>query len=65
MSTFLLRRGKGSLRRKAHLARYDEFGEIAGAWCHRGGFDVSSNVPWGCRQCKDCLRRMAAARRQS
>lgn len=59
--TYLLRRGKGSLRRKAHLARYNQFGQIAGPWCHRTGFNLTSNVPWGCKTCKDCLRKMAQA----
>lgn len=60
---YLLRRGPGSLRRKAHLARYDAFGNIAGAWCHRTGFNLTSNVPWGCKTCKDCLRKMDEAPR--
>jgi hypothetical protein len=56
--TFLIKRGKRARLRiaTAHVARYDPHGNIAGAWCHRTGFDLSSNVPWGLRRCKDCLR---------
>lgn len=60
--TFLIKRGKRAVRgqARAHLARYDAHGRIAGAWCWRTGFDVSSNVPWGLRTCKDCTRRAAS-----
>lgn len=59
MATFLLRRGKGSLRRVAHLAHFDPHGEIDQSWCGRSDFDLSSNVPWGQPICKNCLRRAA------
>ena len=56
--TFLIRRGKRARNRqaRAHLARFDTDGQIVGAQCWRSGFDLSSNVPWGLRTCKDCLR---------
>ena len=60
MSAYLLRRGPGALRRKAHLARYDAHGEIAGSWCGRP-YNVVSNVPWGCRTCKVCVTKAAAS----
>ena len=58
MTTFLIRRGKRAVRRRAvaHIGRFNQRGEMVGAWCGRG-FDMQSNVPWGLRQCKDCLRR--------
>lgn len=56
---FLIRRGPRAVNRQAvaHIARFDNRGEVAGAWCWRTGFNMQSNVPWGLRQCKDCLRR--------
>jgi hypothetical protein len=54
--TYLLRRGRGYRRRKAHLARYDSYGRITGAWCGRP-YNLTSNVTWGCNRCKDCIRR--------
>lgn len=58
-TTFLIRRGRRAVNRRAvaHIARFDQKGRVAGAWCQRTGFDMASNVPWGLRQCKDCLRR--------
>ena len=58
-ATFLIKRGPRARRRiaTAHLAVFDRYGEVSGAWCGRTGFDLSSNVPWGLRRCKDCLRR--------
>jgi heterodisulfide reductase subunit C len=61
LSAFLLRRGKGSLRRKAHLAHYDQFGEIDRTWCGRTDWNLVSNVPWGCSTCKHCLAAVARA----
>lgn len=58
--TYLLRRGPGSLRRKAHLAKYDVLGRIVGAWCGRP-YNLTSNVPWGCKTCRDCARRRGQA----
>jgi hypothetical protein len=62
VTTYLIKRGKRAVQRiaKAHLARYDARGEIAGPFCHRSGFDVSSNVPWGLAICRDCLRKWRA-----
>lgn len=62
MTTFLIKRGKRARLNiaKAHIATYDRFGEISGAWCGRTGFDLSSNVPWGLKRCKDCIRKMQA-----
>jgi len=59
--TYLIRRGTAAVQRRAraHIARYDPHGQIAGAWCWRTGFDMSSNVPWGLKVCKDCRRREA------
>jgi hypothetical protein len=61
--TYLIKRGPRARRRiaVAHLARYDSFGEISGAWCERTGFDLTSNVPWGLRRCKDCSRHSSVA----
>lgn len=58
-TTFLMKRGQRALKRqaRAHLAQYNKYGEIVGAWCWRSGFDMSSNVPWGRRVCKDCRAR--------
>lgn len=58
--TYLIKRGPRARQRKAvaHLATFDRWGEIAGAWCGRDDFNLTSNVPWGLRRCKDCLRRM-------
>ena len=58
---YLLKRGRGSRRRKAHLAQYDRLGNISGSLCGRsppGGFDLSSNVPWGRPSCKLCRREL-------
>jgi hypothetical protein len=62
--TYLIKRGRRARYRlaKAHLAHYNGFGQIDGAWCGRSGFDLSSNVPWGLKMCKDCLRRTAVRR---
>lgn len=60
MSDYLLRRGPGYARRKAHLARYNPHGEIAGSWCGRP-YNLVSNVPWGCKTCKVCLAKARAA----
>jgi hypothetical protein len=63
--TYLLRRGgPNALRRKAHLARYDQFGNIAASWCGRP-YNLTSNVPWGLPRCKDCTRKAAAAAYQT
>lgn len=60
MSQFLIKRGKAAVngKRKAHLAKYDAAGNITGAFCREvvdAGW-ISSNVPWGLKQCKHCLR---------
>ena len=59
MTTFLIKRGKAAVkgRRHAHLAKFDPHGEIAGAWCGASGLDLSSNVPWGLKACKHCIKR--------
>lgn len=64
MSMYLIKCGRRARQRTAtaHIARYDQFGAIAGAWCWRTGFDLSSNVTWGLRRCKDCLSRIEHAR---
>lgn len=56
--TFLIKRGKRARKSeaRAHIARYGARGEIAGAWCPFRGYDMSSNVPWGLRQCRHCVR---------
>jgi hypothetical protein len=63
--TYLLKRGEASIRfrRRAHLARYDQFGQIAGAWCPQvvNGQWMSSNVPWGLYTCKHCKSAQARA----
>jgi hypothetical protein len=64
---YLLQRGPGSLRRVAHLQLHDQFtGKPTGEpLCGiRRPFNLNSNVPWGCRTCKNCLKaasRMAVA----
>lgn len=59
--TYLIKRGPRARRRiaSAHIAKYDVHGNIAGAWCGRD-YNLTSNVPWGLRRCKDCARRSAA-----
>lgn len=56
--TYLLKRGQRTVkhRRHAHLAKYDAHGQIVGAWCPEQGFGISSNVPWGLKTCKHCIR---------
>jgi hypothetical protein len=56
-ATFLIRRGKRAVNRKAraHLARYDQRGQVVGAMCGVG-YDISSNVPWGLKVCANCRR---------
>lgn len=63
MSTFLIKRGKRALRRtaRAHLARFDQHGQVAGAWCGYAGTDLQSNVPWGLKVCAHCARKAVAA----
>lgn len=66
--TYLLKRGRGSLRRVVHLASFDQFGEptmqpICG---HSNGlvFDTTSNVPWGlplCLRCRGAAKRRSAS----
>jgi len=55
--TYLIKRGKRARYRvaRAHIARFNGLGQIVGAWCGRDNFDLSSNVPWGLKRCKDCL----------
>lgn len=54
---YLLKRGKGSRRRVAHLCGYDP---VTGhptmvPFCgQRLDFNLTSNVPWGQRTCKRC-----------
>ena len=57
---YLIRRGKKALYRqsRAHLAHYDPQGRIDRAWCGRTNFDLSSNVPWGLKVCKQCRQRL-------
>lgn len=54
---YLIKRGADARRGRAHahIARYDRFGQISGAWCPATGFDLSSNVPWGLKVCRHCL----------
>lgn len=59
-TTFLLKRGRHRKKAVAHIAKYDAFGEISGSWCGSTLFDVSSNVPWGRRQCRNCVRKYLA-----
>jgi hypothetical protein len=56
--TFLIKRGKAAVQFKAraHIARYNAHGQFVGAWCPYRGYDLSSNVPWGLRQCRHCVR---------
>ena len=65
--TYLLRRGKGSRRRKAHICLHDPLtGQpIMRAVCGIDyPFNLTSNVPWGQPRCKNCLRRIADAARE-
>ena len=57
MATFLIKRGKAALYRKsrAHIAKFNADGELIGAWCGFTGCNMSSNVPWGLRQCRHCV----------
>lgn len=56
--TYLIKRGRRAVskRNHAHLARYDAHGEIDGAWCPASGFDLVSNVPWGLKTCRHCIK---------
>lgn len=65
MTTFLIKRGKAAVngKRHAHIARYNAAGNVDGAFCREqvdSGW-ISSNVPWGLKQCKHCLRAYWAA----
>lgn len=60
-ATFLIKRGKAAVqgKRKAHLARLNPVtGQVVGALCREkvGADWISSNLPWGLKQCKHCLR---------
>ena len=62
MATFLIKRGKRAVARqsRAHIARLNPVtGEIIGALCREqvDGNWMSSNVPWGLKQCKHCLKK--------
>lgn len=66
MTTFLIKRGAAAVagKRHAHIARMSTVtGDILGALCREkvDGQWISSNVPWGLRQCKHCLRAYWAA----
>lgn len=59
--TFLIKRGTAALKgkRHAHIARlHPVTGVVVGALCREvvDSSWVSSNVPWGLKQCKHCLR---------
>jgi hypothetical protein len=57
--TYLLKRGRGSLRRVAHLGAHDPLtGKVSFQPICSTPIDVNmaSNVPWGCPTCKKCLR---------
>ncbi len=58
--SYLLKRGRGSLRRVVHLCRYDQSGNrTMEPICGRSGglrFDTTSNVPWGLPLCKWCRK---------
>jgi hypothetical protein len=61
---YLMRRGKGALRRVVHLTPYDPItgNPTMEPLCGRSNgivFNMTSNVPWGQPCCKRCL---AAAR---
>lgn len=55
--SYLIQRGPRARagKAKAHLARYDQWGNIAGSWCG-AAYSLASNVPWGLKCCKHCLR---------
>lgn len=58
--TFLLKRGRGAMRRVAHLSLHDAatgqptFRPLCGD--KRLRFDLTSNVPWGRPRCRRCMR---------
>lgn len=56
--TYLIKSGAPALKKKrhAHLPKYNAHGQIIGAWCPATGLDMSSNVPWGLKTCKHCIR---------
>lgn len=58
--TYLLKRGKGALRRKVHITLHDPItGEPTmepACGDHRLDFDTTSNVPWGRPLCKRCRK---------
>jgi hypothetical protein len=54
---YLMKRGKGALRRTVHLTPSDPFGNptmepLCGR--HTVDFNMTSNVPWGRPLCKRC-----------
>jgi hypothetical protein len=58
--TFLLRRGRGSLRRKVHIVTFDvRTGKpTMQALCGLDyPFNMTSNVSWGLPLCKRCAKR--------
>lgn len=61
MNRYLYRRGRGAHRRVMHLAHYDAFGRIDGAWCGMPNLDTSINVPLGRPRCKRCSKKVAEA----
>jgi hypothetical protein len=56
--TYLIKRGPAAVKGRchAHLAKYNNHGRIVGPWCPATGLDMSSNVPWGLKTCKHCIR---------
>ena len=56
--SYLLKRGKGALRRVVHLTGFDprtgESTMIPLCGSRRLQYDTTSNVPWGLKVCKRC-----------
>ena len=61
--SYLIKRGRRAVRgtAHAHLARYNQHGRIVGPWCPAVGLDLESNVPWGLKICRHCIRKSRAA----
>lgn len=59
--TYLMKRGRGALRRVAHIAEFNPIGQATGrpiCGDTRLCYDLTSNVPWGLPTCKRCKQKL-------
>ena len=57
--SYIIKRGRRARLgiARAHLGKYDAYGNITSTWCGFWGDRLmSSNAPWGLKTCKHCLR---------